>query len=371
MICYQCMREYSGQICPHCGFNRERYEPMPTALLPMTCLQGRYLIGATLGKGGFGITYIGYDKRECRKVAVKEYFPTSVAWRDGSRQTEVTVPADRRALYEAGVKRFYDEAVTLSGLRDIPAIVNIYDFFRENHTAYIVMEFIDGTAVDRIVLNQGALDVDVTLTIYYPIIQALREVHEAGILHRDISPGNVMLDEKFRARLIDFGSSRAYSHELSSDLTVILKKGFAPIEQYSRRGKHGPGEDVYAICASMYYTLCGRVPPAAPDRRVFDTLLPLRQQGVDIPPAIEAVILKGMAVEAEDRYPDMAALCHAIDGAVCSEQGESAEEKDESVGQARRRRKTPRGDARLPQILLAAASGLLLLILLVVLILIL
>ena len=141
-------------------------------------------------------------------------------------------------------------------------------------------------------------------------------MHDAGILHRDISPSNVMLDEKYRARLIDFGSSRAYCHEMSTELTVILKKGFAPLEQYSKKEKHGPAEDVYAICASMYYTMTGKVPPAATDRHVFDTLQPIHSYYADIPDDIEKIILKGLSIHPEDRYQDMKALSSAIDLAV-------------------------------------------------------
>lgn len=371
------MREYTGQFCSHCGFSNETHEQIPTALAPMTILHNQFIIGTVLGKGGFGITYIGYDNLNCRKVAIKEFYPSAIAYRDSSQTTNVTIPANMKQIYENSVKKFYSEAVTLSKLRDIPAIVNIYDFFYENNTAYIVMEFIDGTAVDQIVMNQGGLDVDVTLTIYYPIIRALKKVHEAGILHRDISPSNVMLDDKFNARLIDFGSSRAYSHEMSTDLTVILKKGFAPVEQYSRKGKHGPQEDVYAICASMYYTITGKVPPAAPDRRVFDTLQPIHNYHANIPVNIENIIMKGLSVQAEDRYPDMYALEKAIDSAVNEKQEQSVVKNTSSkakVHQNNKKRinkKNTVNNAMTSQILLLSASGILLLILLVILILIL
>ncbi len=377
MICYKCMREYAGQACPHCGFNSETYEPIPTALIPMTYLHNsQYIIGAVLGKGGFGITYTGYDNQNYRKVAIKEFYPSSVVYRDGSQTTEIEVPSNMKQIYDNGVRKFYDEAVTLSKLQDIPSIVDIYDFFYENNTAYIVMEFIDGTAVDKIVMNQGGLDVDITLTIYYPIIQALKKVHEAGILHRDISPSNVMLDDRFKARLIDFGSSRAYSHEMSTDLTVILKKGFAPIEQYSRKGKHGPAEDVYAICASMYYSMTGKVPPAAPDRRVFDTLQPIHSYSIDIPSNIENIIMKGLSVQKEDRYPDMAALGRAIDMAVSGKQDHSggkhtpSKKKTERNGK-RKNKKSSGNNTTAQQLMLLVASGVLLLLLLVILILIL
>lgn len=380
MICYKCMREYSGSYCRHCGFNPETYEPMPTALMPMTVLHSQYIIGAVLGKGGFGITYTGYDNLNYRKVAVKEFYPSSVAYRNSNQTTEVSVPSNMKQIYENGVNKFYNEAVTLSTLQNIPAIVSIYDFFYENNTAYIVMEFIDGTAVDQIVLNQGGLDVDITLTIYYPIIQALKKVHDAGILHRDISPSNVMLDERYMARLIDFGSSRAYSHEMSTDLTVILKKGFAPIEQYSRKGKHGPTEDVYAICASMYYTMTGKVPPTALDRRVFDTLQPIHNFTVEIPESIEIIIMKGLSVQPEDRYPDMEALSKAIDAAVSGKQekstGKYEPKKDEHKSKDKKSKdkksnKYANNGGMTPQIILLVASGALLLILLIVLILIL
>ncbi len=320
MICYHCMQEYTGTRCPHCDFDPGAYEPIPTALPPATILHEQYIVGTVLGKGGFGITYVGYDNIQRQKVAIKEFYPAAVAYRNSEETTEITVPVEQKQIYATGVTRFYEEAVTLSRLQEIPAIVDIYDFFYENNTAYIVMEFVDGTAVDQIVLQQGGLDVDLTLTIYYPILQALQKVHAAGILHRDISPSNIVLDGHFCPRLIDFGSSRAYSHELSTDLTVILKKGFAPIEQYSRKGKHGPGEDVYALCASMYYTMTGKIPPAAPDRRVFDTLEPIHKYRPDVPVELEHILMQGLSVLPEDRYPDMTALCDAID---CIIQGES------------------------------------------------
>lgn len=366
MICYHCMQEYTGTRCPHCGFEAGAYEPIPTALPPATLLHEQYIVGTVLGKGGFGITYVGYDNLQRQKVAIKEFYPAAVAYRNSEETTEITVPAEQKQIYATGVTRFYEEAVTLSRLQEIPAIVDIYDFFYENNTAYIVMEFVDGTAVEQIVLQQGGLDVDLTLTIYYPILQALQKVHAAGILHRDISPSNIMLDGHFCPRLIDFGSSRAYSHELSTDLTVILKKGFAPIEQYSRKGKHGPAEDVYALCASMYYTMTGKVPPAAPDRRVFDTLEPIQKYRADIPAELAYILMKGLSVLPEDRYPDMTALCDAIDQVI---QGESpkATPKHESCPQKPAKKqhsnRSPASTSIAPYGLLIAAGVLFLLLL--------
>lgn len=365
MICYMCMRVYEGTRCPYCGFSPDTYEPFPTVLLPTTILANRYYIGAVLGKGGFGITYIGYDIAARRKVAVKEYFPSAIAFRDGHKEKTVSVLSAQGGLFQSGVEKFYNEAVTLARFTDIPAIVQVYDFFYENNTAYIVMEYIDGTSVEQIVVRQGGLDIDMVLTIYFPIIQALAGVHNTGLLHRDISPSNVMLDEYFRPRLIDFGSSRAFSHEMSSDLTVILKKGFAPIEQYSRRERHGPAEDVYAICASMYYTLTGKVPPAAPDRSVFDTLQPIHAYTPDIPPELENIILRGMAVRAADRYPDMQSLADAIDAAVLHPQRAEEVHAEENNGG---RKESTRGDNGLPMLALLISLGIAAVVLLSILI---
>ena len=357
MICYMCMREYEGTRCPHCGFAADTYEPFPTALAPATVLHDRYYIGAALGKGGFGITYIGYDLAAQKKVAVKEYFPSAVAFRDGLKETAVSVPAAQSGIYRSGVEKFYNEAVILSQLTGIPTIVQVYDFLYENNTAYIIMEYIDGTSVEQIVRRQGGLDIDMVLTIYFPIIQALAAVHSAGLLHRDISPSNVMLDERFQPRLIDFGSSRAFSHEMSSDLTVILKKGFAPIEQYSRRERHGPAEDVYALCASMYYTLTGKVPPAAPDRSVFDTLQPIHAYVPDIPPALEKIILRGMAVQAADRYPDMQSLANAIDAAVMHPQTDAQMEAVKKDTPKKQRNRQKNADSGAPMVPLLVFLG--------------
>lgn len=378
MICYKCMNEYFGTVCSHCGFDSNAYEPVPTAMLPMTVLRGRYIIGAVLGKGGFGITYIGYDNLSYRKVAVKEYYPSPIAYRDSQYTSEISVPSNMRAVYENGVKRFYNEAMTLSDLKGTASIVDIYDFFYENNTAYIVMEFIDGVTVEEIVLNQGGLDVDVMLAIYSPIIKALKKVHDKGVLHRDISPSNIMLDDKFASHLIDFGSSRAYSHEMSTDLTVIVKKGFAPVEQYSRKGKHSPAEDVYALCASMYYTLTGKLPPTSQDRLVFDTLQPIHNFINNIPEDIEKVIMKGMSIQPEERYSDMEQLDLAICNAVGEEKTKNENQNNRNTGNSfvGVNDEGKNGDLRIndkqfmPQILCAAA-GVLFLILLIILILIL
>jgi len=221
-----------------------------------------------------------------------------------------------RDLYAAGVQKFYNEAAALARLGHIPSIVKVFDFFYANGTAYIVMEHIEGMPIDQMAKRQGPLDLGLTLTIYYPVMDALAAVHREGLLHRDIAPNNIILDAQYRARLIDFGASRAFSQEISTDMSVILKNGFAPVEQYTRRGRHGPWEDIYALCASIYYTMTGKIPPASTERLVFDTLKPLSAYGQDVPPLFERVIARGMAVRAEERYQSMEELMADVEQLV-------------------------------------------------------
>nr|MCR5162095.1 protein kinase [Lachnospiraceae bacterium] len=309
MICYKCMNQYNGEVCNLCGFDSRTYQPIPTALMPETLLRKNYLLGRVLGKGGFGITYIAYDFKGKRRVAIKEYFPSSIVTRDATRTTKVETITDAE-VYHNTVQKFYNEAKILSQLNDVPAIVKIYDFFCENNTAYIVMEYIAGHDVSEIVKSEGKQDLTTTFNIYYPIMEALEAVHARGILHRDLSPTNIRVDKHFRPKLLDFGSARAYSDQMSVDMTVFLKEGFTPIEQYQRSGKHKPTEDIYALCASIYYTLTGKIPPNAFDRTTFDTIKPFSSFGVQLPEAMERVIMKGLAVYAEMRYQSVTDLMH-------------------------------------------------------------
>ncbi len=317
MLCYNCMNYCTDSKCEHCGFDSRSYIHNPIALEHDTVLKGNYLIGNVIGNGGFGITYVGYDNRRRKRVAIKEFFPVSIAVRDTKETNNICVTGTMNQVFISGVKKFYQEASILSRLQHIPSIVKVYDFFYENNTAYIVMEYIDGPSIGTIVKNQGPLDIDMVLTIFYPILEALKTVHAEGVLHRDISPSNILLDENYNARLIDFGASRVYSHQqVSTDMTVILKSGFAPAEQYKKREHHTPSEDIYALSASMYYALTGKIPPEAIERLVFDTLKPISALGVDIPEKIERIILKGMAVRVDDRYKTAEEMALAIDNSV-------------------------------------------------------
>lgn len=277
--CYGCMKQKTQTpLCEHCGYNE--YIDNLSHQLPLgTILQGRYEIGKVLGQGGFGITYIGWDHARETAVAVKEFYPNGIVNREASvSQTLKVNTADSAEAFERNRKRFLQEAYVLQKLNDIPQIVHVENLFEENNTAYIVMDLIRGIDLRRYIrMMGGKLSVSKTFDILCPIMEALHRAHEAGLVHRDVSPDNIMLMPDGKAKLLDFGAAREVmvpelGHVQSTE--AILKHGFAPIEQYQRNGALGPWTDVYALSATVYYCLTGQIPPDAP-KRIMD--------GVEIP----------------------------------------------------------------------------------------
>ena len=302
-FCPYCMsRVRPGETCPVCGLTQGAYTPAPYHVPPGTVLMGRYLIGRVLGEGGFGITYIGCDLRLEMKVAIKEYFPTDRATRHSATSLEVHSFVGKNAQsYERGLKRFLYEARTMARMEKQPQIVMVRDFFEANSTAYIVMEYVEGTNfIDLAKQRGGKIPAGELFALIEPLFTALSAMHKAGLIHRDISPDNLML-EHGAVRLLDFGCAREASQGTDTTMTVALKQGYAPIEQYQRKGQ-GPWTDVYALSATIYFCLTGRVPPQSLDRLLSDELVTPRKLGVDITPGQQRALLKGMAVNPEKRF---------------------------------------------------------------------
>ena len=273
-LCYGCMRQkQQSPLCEHCGYN-ENINNLPHQLPVGTVLAGRYLLGKVLGQGGFGITYIGQDRETDRIVAVKEFYPGKDVSRDCSDSLSVSISEDS-GLFRKNAARFLKEANLLSKFTHIPSIVRVFDFFEENDTAYIVMEYLQGVTLKAYVqLMGGSLTPEHTLLLLEPVLSALETVHGEALVHRDISPDNIMILPEGKAKLLDFGAAREAvteedGHAIRST-EAILKHGFAPIEQYQRRGVLGPWTDIYALCATVYYCLTGEVPLDAPERLTGD-----------------------------------------------------------------------------------------------------
>ncbi len=301
--CPYCMEEKGGrEVCPSCGYSEPESEGPSIFLPPRTVLVEKYLIGRVLGQGGFGITYLAWDINLDIKIAVKEFFPQGLVSRGPTSRDVVTFSGEVRTQFDFGLERFLHEARTLARFADHPNIVTVRDFFRENGTAYMVMNYIEGiTLEDYLKLAGGKLKFKETLDIMMPVLDALKEVHLAGILHRDISPDNIFIDSSGRVVLIDFGAARQEMQQKSRGLSVVLKTGYAPEEQYRTRGEQGPWTDVYAAAATMYRAITGQVPLESMDRLAEDALIPPSELGADIEPHQEQALLQAMALRAGDR----------------------------------------------------------------------
>ena len=240
-ICINCMKEKNshGTKCEYCGFDLTTAVIPAHHLKPFSILAGKYLVGRAIGEGGFGITYIGMDLNLEMRVAIKEYYPNGSAVRDinGEGATVQSQSRESRALYESGREKFINEAKTLAKCVDFPEIVTVKDFFKENNTAYIVMEYIDGKTL-RTYLNEkgGRISVNETINMMKPLICSLGKVHKMNLIHRDISPDNIMICKDGSIKILDFGGARDFVANGDKSLSVMMKPGYTPEEQY-RTGK--------------------------------------------------------------------------------------------------------------------------------------
>ena len=314
-LCINCMREKADDgVCPFCGFDESKYEPSPHHLPPRSILGGKCLIGRVLGEGGFGITYMGWDLNLDLKLAIKEYYPTGFVTRTNTTTNTVTPYRGEKAeFFTTGRSRFINEAKTLAKYYTLPGIVSVRDFFLENGTAYIVMEFVEGeTLKQRLARVGGKMDAAEVFDLVRPLLRSLAEMHASGLIHRDISPDNIMITPEGNVKLIDFGAARDYLDSGNRSLSVMLKPGYAPEEQYFARGQQGPWTDIYALCATIYRAITGQTPPESVERLRRDELKAPSTLGVHITPAQEAALLKGLAVTQEDRWQSIPELNQAL-----------------------------------------------------------
>ena len=315
-LCYNCFQQVADPTapCPHCGFDlAENQQKFPVALRAGTVLNNRYIVGRVLGQGGFGITYVAFDTQLQARVAIKEYMPSDIATRvEGAT---VSVMMDTKADdFTYGAERFQEEARTLAKFIGHPNIAGVSSYFDENDTSYFVMDYIEGVSFKSYIANNGGkVSVDETLNVMIPVLRALTAVHAEGFIHRDVTPDNIYISKDGNVKLLDFGSARYSIGDKSKSLDVILKVGYAPKEQYIRRGRQGPYTDVYSCAACFYAALTGFLPPESLERLDHDELVPVSQAGVDIPEWLDKAILKGLAVQPEDRFQSAAEFLDAIE----------------------------------------------------------
>ena len=247
-LCMGCMNQKTGQgPCPYCGFREEGYVASPRHLPLGTILNGKYLAGRVLGEGGFGITYMGYDLDLGMKLAVKEYYPNELVTRENSQSNRLVMMTGKKdGVFQNEKGKFLEEARCLAKFWGLPGIVAVKDFFQENGTAYIVMEFVEGKTLEQMLEQRGGtMEPGQVLKLLDPVMASLETIHQSGLIHRDISPDNIMVSPDNRCKLIDFGAARDFTAE-GREMSVILRPRYAPWEQYGGRGQQGPWTDVYA-----------------------------------------------------------------------------------------------------------------------------
>lgn len=310
-FCPGCLRdtEFENGVCAKCGFDMNGYTVMPHHLVPGTLVKQRYKIGRVLGEGGFGITYIGIDTVLNLKVAIKEFYMSGYVNRNHDASPNVFATLGiHRDTFEKNREKFLNEARVLAQFYGEAGIVGVRDFCEENGTAYIIMDFLNGVDLKTYLEQKGRLAPEDAVKLLMPVMTSLQHVHAEGIIHRDISPDNIMVMEDGSTKLLDFGAAREISQTDIKSLSVILKPGYAPEEQYRSKGRQGPWTDVYALAATLYRCIVGATPDDAMERMYRDRLPSPAAADAACPIAISNVIIKGLAVRQADRYQDVASF---------------------------------------------------------------
>ncbi|MDO5417518.1 MAG: protein kinase [Lachnospiraceae bacterium] len=312
--CLNCMNTFqeSYGVCPYCGFVPGSPPKEAYHLNPGTVLNGHYIVGTTVGFGGFGITYRAWDTALDKMVAIKEFYPNGIVNRIPGEKEVIIYSGNRADEFQNGKIRFLAEARNMARFNTHPNIVNVYEFFEENNTAYIAMEFLHGVSYKQyIAQHNGRVDCGTAVHVVLSVLDALKEIHKEKIIHRDISPDNIFMvpvpvadasGVNYKVKLIDFGAARFASGDEEKTLSIILKPGYAPPEQYRSRSKQGPWTDLYAVGAVLYRSVTGRMPEESVNRVVEDHLEPPNRINPEIPQQLSDTIMRAMALDQELRF---------------------------------------------------------------------
>lgn len=300
-ICKVCKNEIETLPCPYCGFTGEENTDPHYLEVGYQLLGGQYIIGQVVGAGGFGVTYSAWDCSLKRCVAIKEYMPGEFSTRMPGNSDLTVYGGEKEEQFKAGMYKFYDESVRLAKFTEVPGIVQIYDWFHENNTAYIVMEFLEGETLEDRIQREGKIPVTDAIAVIVSVLDALEVVHAEGIIHRDIAPNNIFITKDGIVKLLDFGAARSATGTHSKSLTVLYKEGYTAEEQYRSRGEQGPWTDVYASAATLYKAITGITPDGAMERRFKDTLKAPGKCGVKVPAHVDAAIMNALNVSIKKR----------------------------------------------------------------------
>ncbi len=312
--CFMAVAVENG-ICPSCSYNPQTAKKYAGVLPPVTILNNRYMVGRVLGKGGFGITYKAKDLQTNRCCAIKEYLPSEYSMRESNSDNIVPFNDTKsRRVFNHGKEKFYEEYLTLRRLINNPIVVDVLDYFESKNTAYLVMEFINGSDLrSKAAKSGGRLNPTFAKEVFVTVASALMEIHNLNILHRDLSPENIMVTADNRIKLIDFGAARNYVATQNEGMSILLKPGYAPSEQYSSKGEQGPWSDVYALCATFYTLVSGHRLIDALFRARGEKQPTLAELGCAVSKKTSDVIAKGMELDHHKRYQNFKELLDDID----------------------------------------------------------
>lgn len=334
-LCMGCMQEYDDRFdrCPHCGYAFNTPPKQSYHIEPGSILEGRYIVGKVLGFGGFGVTYLGWDYLMERKVAIKEYLPSEFATRMPTQQKVTVYSGDKEEQFKEGLRKTLDEARRLAKFETVPGIVQIYDCIEANGTSYIVMEFLEGVSLKEYLAEHGKMTAEQAIPVILQIASAMEEVHKAGILHRDIAPDNIYVlnpdePDALQVKLLDFGAARYATTKHSKSLSVIIKPGYAPEEQYRSRGDQGTWTDVYALAATFYKMLTDVTPEDAMERSVKDEVKRPSKMGIRIGKPVETALMNAMNVKIQDRTQTMEEFSQELQAAEVKERKRTKDKTD-------------------------------------------
>lgn len=312
--CINCMAEIDETMncCPHCGYV-QNVKPFPLCIKPCTILHGRYLVGRALRQEDFAITYIGYDLAMETKVAVKEYFLSSAVTRNSTIANRVRLIQLSREQWEQGCRGFADEAGRMAKLGSLAGIAGVRDVFRENQTAYMVMDYIEGETLEQRLTRNGTMSLTVCVEMLGPMINSLEKMHERGLIHKRISPDNIIIRQNESVCLLDFGADEAVLFQYDYSTRPMLRAEVRPLEQSNGKGNIGPWTDVYALCATIYQCVTGKPAPSSMDR-FFDDKLSFDVPGIEPLHEAEIHILQhGLQLQPEERIQTVRELLAGLD----------------------------------------------------------
>lgn len=312
MNCFSVKGPY--EVCRYCGYVEGTPPEQPHYLRSGTVLKGHFIVGTAIGVGGFGITYKCYDATLGVIVAIKEFFPVGLVNRSPGEMKVGLLSGEKEKQYKNQIKRFLMEAQSIAQFGKANDIVNVFDYFEENNTAYIVMEYIDGVLLKDYLEKQGALSPDIAMTIIEPVVEALKKIHASGIIHRDISPDNIFIAGEDSVKVFDFGAAILNDESGAKEGEKVIKVGYSAPEQYRDSAGQGYFTDIYSIGAILYQMITGQKPIESTEREYKDELKSPLELGFDIEPNLDRAIMEALAVQPALRFQGIQQFDDAING---------------------------------------------------------